>query len=379
MDAFKAANPDIELEIEYGFSEAYHNKLQPMAVAGQLPDIMFLWPDKRTGYVTASGLIKDLSPWIKGHEAEFVAGSLEAQGPKGEIFELPEQMTATHVMYVNEKLLKDLGLTFPKTMDELVAQGDKIRAAGLIPIAMSDKDGWPMQSCLLSTLTERAGGMEWYKKAIKGDGASFADAEFINALAVIDTLAKKEMFMAGITQAAYGDDMTQFVNEKAVYWIDGGWRVNNLVAELKPEQKAYVSLMTFPDIPNQKGMSGSTSSVPGTGFGMNAKLEGAKADAAWKYIWFWSGPDGSLIRRKNGALPAYKLPADESLDPMIVKLQKFLADTPAGYVIDSKLDGAGMAVLHAGLQEMIMGAKTPEQVAKEYEAWVAANDSNRKK
>jgi ABC-type glycerol-3-phosphate transport system substrate-binding protein len=300
-DAFKKANPDIELEIEVGFSEAYHNKLQPMAVAGQLPDIMFLWPDKRTGYVTGNKLIKDISPLIKGHEAEFIPGSLDPQGPNGAIYELPEQMTATHVMYVNEKLLKDLGLTFPKTMDELIAQ------------------------------------------------------------------------------AAYGDDMTQFVQEKAVYWIDGGWRVNSLVGELKPEQKAYISLKTFPEIPNQKGQAGSTASVAGTGFGMNAKLEGAKADAAWKWIWFWSGPDGSKIRRKNGALPAYKLPAQEGLDPMILKLADFIANTPAGYVIDSKLDGEGMAVLHAGLQEMLMGTKTPAQVAKEYEDWVAKNDSNRKK
>ncbi|MBN2376900.1 MAG: extracellular solute-binding protein, partial [Sedimentisphaerales bacterium] len=166
LNAFLAANPDIEFEIEYGFSEAYHNKLQTMAVGGQLPDVMFLWPDKRTGYVTGKGLIKDLSPWLKGHEAEFSAGSLTAQGPNGAIYELPEQVTDTHVMFVNEKLLKDLGLTFPKTFDELLVQGEKIKAAGLIPIAMSDKDGWPMQSCLLSTLTERAGGMEWFNKAL---------------------------------------------------------------------------------------------------------------------------------------------------------------------------------------------------------------------
>ena len=378
-DAFTKANPDIELEIEFGFSEPYHNKLQTMAVGGQLPDLIFLWPDKRTGMVTGAGLIKDLSPWIKGHEAEFSAGTLTPQGPKGAIYELPEQVTDTHVMYVNEKLLKDLGLTFPKTMDELLAQGEKIRAKGLIPIAMSDKDGWPMQSCLLSALTERAGGMDWYNKAIKGNGASFADPEFINALSVIDTLSKKEMFSPGITQMAYGDDMTQFVKEQAVYWIDGGWRVNNLVKELTAEQKAYVSLKTFPEIPKQKGQAGSTAQVAGTGYGMNVKLDGAKAKAAWKWIWFYSGPEGSKIRRENGALPAYKLPPQEGLDPMLVKLVKFVDETPVGYVIDSVMDAEGMAGLHAGLQEMLIGAKTPQQVAKEYEAWVAAKDSNRKK
>jgi raffinose/stachyose/melibiose transport system substrate-binding protein len=141
-----------------------------------LPDIVFLWPDKRTAYVTERGLIKDLRPWIAGKEDLFADGALKAQGPNGEIYELPEQMTATHVMYANHRLMDELGLTFPATLDELIAQGEVIRAAGLVPIAMSNKDGWQMQSCLLSALTERAGGMDWYNKVIVGDGASFADS-----------------------------------------------------------------------------------------------------------------------------------------------------------------------------------------------------------
>jgi len=378
LEAFSKENPDIEFEFEYGYDEPYHNKLQTMAIAGQIPDLAFLWPGKRTGYITGQGLIKDLSPWIKGHEAEFAAGALAAQGPNGEIYELPEQMTATHVMYSNDKLMKELGLTFPKTLDELIAQGESIRAAGLIPIAMTNKAGWQMQSCLLSALTERAGGMGWYDKAIAGDGASFADPEFVNALAVIDTLAKNEMFMPGINQADYGAALTEFVTEKAVYYIDGGWRVNNLVGELKDEQKEYMSLNTFPEIPNQKGQAGSTAAVAGTGYGMNANLEGEKAEAAWKWIWFYSGPVGSKIRQTHGALPAYNLPPNDDLDVMIKKLNTFVAETPAGYVIDAKMDAEGMGMLHPAIQEMILGAKTPEQVAQEYEDWVVANDSNRK-
>jgi raffinose/stachyose/melibiose transport system substrate-binding protein len=378
LAAFAQEHPDIEIEMEFGFDNAYHDKLQPMAVAGQIPDVVFLWPGKRTGYVTSRELIKDLRPWLEGHEGEFAGGALTPQGPNGEIYELPEQMTATHVMYTNERLLEELGLTFPKNLDELIAQGDIIRDAGLIPISMSNKGGWQMQSCLLSALTERAGGMEWYNKAIKGDGASFADPEFINALSVIDTLAKNEMFMPGINQADYGAGLTEFQNERAVYHIDGGWRINDLVGVLTDEQKGYVTLKTFPEIPDQKGQAGSTAMVAGTGYGMNANLEGEKAEAAWKWIWFYSGPVGSKIRQKNGALPAYKLPPNDDLDVMIKKLNEFIGTAPAGYVIDAVMDPEGMNVLHTGLQEMIMGVKTPEQVAQEYETWVAANDSARK-
>ncbi len=378
LNKFKSEHPNIEFSIEYGFNEPYHNKLQAMLVADQLPDIIFLWPGKRTGKVTGSGKIKDLRPWLKGHEKEFASIAMAPQGKNGEIYELPEAVTATHVMYTNTKFLKQLGLSFPKTHAELLAQGAKIRAQNLIPIAMTNKSQWQMQSCLLSTLTERAGGMEWFKKAIKGEGASFADPEFVNALSVIDQLSKNQMFSPGINQLDYGQALTQFVNEKAVYYIDGGWRVNSLKQELTTAQKKYVVLNTYPDIPNQKGQSGSTSMVAGTGYGMNAKLTGAKADAAWQWIWFYSGPEGSKIRQANGAITAYKLPVPQNADILVKELTKFVSERPAGYVLDAVMDAEGIGVLQTGVQEMMLGRKTPKQVADEYEAWVAKNDSNRK-
>jgi raffinose/stachyose/melibiose transport system substrate-binding protein len=378
IKSFLAANPDIDLKIEFGFTEPYHVKFRTMVAANQIPDLMFLWPDKRTAYVTGKGLVKDLRPWLKGHEKEFAPSALAPQGPKGEIYELPEQVTDTHVMYVNTKLLKDLGLTYPRTLDELLKQGPAILAKGLIPIAMDNKDGWQMQSCFLSGLVERTGGKAWFDKARAGKGASFSDPEFVSALAVIDTLSKASMFSPGINQASYGVALTDFVNEKALYMIDGGWRVNALVGELKPEQKAAVELKTFPDVPGMKGTSGSTASVAGTGFGMRHDLEGARAEAAWKWIWFYSGPIGSAIRQGFGANPAYILPPRGDLDIMVKKLMDFVNVTPGGYVVDSVMDADGMGVLHPLLQEMMFGRKTPQQVGDEYEAWVKANDTGRK-
>ena len=89
VEQFQAAFPDIELELERVSHDPFHSKLQAMAVGKQLPDAFFLWPGKRTGYVTAAGLAKDLRPWLKGKEDQFLTGMLAPQGPNGEIFELP--------------------------------------------------------------------------------------------------------------------------------------------------------------------------------------------------------------------------------------------------------------------------------------------------
>ncbi|ADK81243.1 ABC transporter substrate-binding protein [Sediminispirochaeta smaragdinae] len=374
VEAFNKEYPNIKINFEFGYGEAYHTKLQTLAASGQLPDMMVVYPGKRTAYITSEGHVQDLRPWFSGHESEFASIALKPQGPNGEMWEIPEDISVTSIMYTNNKLLKELGLAFPKTLDELIAQGETIRKAGLIPISMANKDAWPMQSCLASMLAERTGGMEWFDKAVKGDGAGFDDDVFVHALEIINLLHEKEMFSPGINQLAYMQGLDDFVNERAVYFIDGGWMVNNMVGELSDEQKEYMSLESFPDIPNQKGESGSASGVAGTGFGMNSDLSGEKAEAAWKWIWFYSGPEGSAIRQRFGRLPAYTLKAPDDVDPMIKKLINYVGSIPMGYVLDSVVGAEGIGIFNNDLQEMMFGLTTPKDVASKLEEWVKEND-----
>ena len=221
-------------------------------------------------------------------------------------------------------------------------------------------------------------GMKWFDGAIKGAN-SFTDKEFVNALNVIKDFSENEMFAPGINQMDYPQGTEMFAQEKAVYYIDGAWKVEEFVNLLSDAQKDYISLNVIPKLPGEKGQAGSTSAVAGTGFAMNAKLEGAEADAAWDWIWHYSGPVGSKLHFETGVIPAYKVDSSQlKLDKMIKKQFDFQSKIAMGYVIDNAMDGEGMGILHPGIQEMMFGTKTPVEVAKEYETWVAANDSGRK-
>ena len=373
---FERLHPGITLDFDFLTGGQYHNELQARAAADELPDVMFLWPGKITEQVTKNGKVHDLRPWLEGHEDEFGAGALNGQGANGEIWELPEQVIATHVMFTNDRLLRELGLSFPETLDELIAQGDVIRAAGYIPIAMDNKEGWQMQSSMLSALVDRTGGQAWFDKAITGE-AHFTDDEFVDALQVIDRLAKNNMFSPGVNQAEYGRALNDFVTGEAVYFIDGEWRAANLTEKLDPASYDNISLRVIPSVENERGQSGSTAIVTGAGFGINAKLTDEKADAAWAWVWFFSGPDGSLAKQEQGWRSAYTLPPTESTPKLEKDLVTFVANTPGGYSIDAVMDLEGMEILQVGIQEMISGNITPSQVAHQYEDWVAANDSRR--
>lgn len=377
VSAFKEEYPEITLKFDYLVNEPYHNKLQAMNVSNQLPDVLTLWPGKRTGNITESGKIKDLGSYLDGYRDKFHPSALVPQGPHGEIYEIPEKITATHVMFTNTRLLKKLGLTYPKTLDELIAQGELIRKEGYIPIAMDNKDGWQMQSTLLSALLERTAGRAWLEDARLGK-ASFSDKEFVDALNVIKTLYDAQLFSSGINQAEYGRALTDFVNEKAVYFIDGEWRTSNLQNEGSDELEEAIAYNVFPRLPYEKGQANSTSIVPGSGYGMNVNLEGEKAEAAWKWIWFYSGPKGSNIKLQEGAVPAYLLSVPDDAPVLTRKLSTFISKTPGGYVLDDLMDAEGMGMLNTGLQEMMLGSMSPQELADTYERWVAENDSGRK-
>jgi raffinose/stachyose/melibiose transport system substrate-binding protein len=56
------------------------------------------------------------------------------------------------------------------------------------------------------------------------------------------------------------------------------------------------------------------------------------------------------------------------------------AQEEMGYVIDDKMSGDGTNnILNPDLQALVMGQKTSQQVAQDYETWVAANDPARQK
>jgi raffinose/stachyose/melibiose transport system substrate-binding protein len=368
VEAFNAKYPNITLRIENSFGEAYHQKLAALAAAGDLPDVMYLWPGGRSAEIYRNELTEDLYPFLGPDKDKFVPAAVAPQWD-GKLYELPIGITATHVMYVNTKLLSDLGLTMPKTYDELVAMVPKIKEAGLYPILMPNKAAWVMQSCLFSALVGRIAGQDWLDALIAGE-ASFTDQEFVDSLALVKDMYDTGLLPPQSIQLEYGDGPNLFATGRSPFMIDGDWRVGAIAPLLSEEEQENFELTVFPDIAGQKGESGSTSTVAATGFGMKAGLTGDKADAAWKWIYFFAGPQAAEIRLiEQGMIPTYIMDLSAyDISPLAVKRGAFYPEHSGTYVLDDKITGEPINILNTGLQELALGNTTPEKLAAEIEA-----------
>jgi raffinose/stachyose/melibiose transport system substrate-binding protein len=368
VEAFNVKYPNITLKIENSFGEAYHQKLAALAAAGDLPDVMYLWPGGRSAEIYRNELTEDLYPFLGPDKDKFVPAAVAPQWD-GKLYELPIGITATHVMYVNTKLLSDLGLTMPKTYDELVAMVPKIKEAGLYPILMPNKAAWVMQSCLFSVLVGRIAGQDWLDALIAGE-ASFTDQEFVDSLALVKDMYDTGLLPPQSIQLEYGDGPNLFATGRSPFMIDGDWRVGAIVPLLSEEEQENFELTVFPDIAGQKGESGSTSTVAATGFGMKAGLTGDKVDAAWKWIYFFAGPQAAEIRLiEQGMIPTYIMDLSAyDISPLAVKRGAFYPEHSGTYVLDDKITGEPINILNIGLQELALGNTTPEKLAAEIEA-----------
>jgi len=189
-----------------------------------------------------------------------------------------------------------------------------------------------------------------------------------------------QLFPAGVNQLEGPEAWGAFVQNQAVYLLDAGWRIPALKNAAAPADYANYQVIAFPAV-NGEVTKGSSAATLGEAIAMNAKLSGAKADAAWNFISFIYGEEGCDILMQYDTIPTRKLDFSKyGLDPLNRQYIELTNSQSMGYVIDAVMDGEGVNnLLNPGIQAVMMGSKTSAQLAAEYEAWVAANDSNRRR
>jgi len=382
IEAFQAKHPEIILDIEYATGEAFHQKFQAMAASRKIPNIFTCYGGARTAYIQDTGLVLDLNDTdylTADFRSNFKSVAFKAQGANGELWMIPPTLAVCHTIYSNDAILDELGLEYPETFEEMISQVPAIRAAGYYPISMGNKDQWVVNSWLLSLLVDRTGGPEWFMDAANGkNGATFNDPQFVKSLEIIQTMCEEDLFSPGVNQMGNGEADQEFYQGKSAYLVDAGWRTGGMDSQLPKEQCEQIEMHVFPAI-NNEVRSNTATSVTGEGFGIAKAIEGTpEADAAWTFISFYTGVEGSTIFAQYGDIPTCNIDfSNIEMGIMQKKYAQFQENHEMGYVFDSVMNGEGVSLLNANIQAMMMGNGEPKEVAAQYEKWVAKNDTNR--
>lgn len=370
VDAFEAENPNIDIQDELLYDEAYHQKVVARLASGDVPDFAYMGADARWG-----------APWMEADQQwdhtdyididQYDLDLIPKMGPNGEIYEIPlGTSNMTTVLFMNKVLVEELGFSQPETYEDMVAMVPAAKAAGIDVVTIDGADGWAWGSCLMSAFVARTSGdPEWVSKAVSGE-KSFNDEEFVNALSLISTMIADGVLAEKAVLVDYGTNVSNFNNNKALFMVQGQWAAGGVE---NPEVNEEMVLMAWPKMPGEKSnVKNSVAAAWSVGYGVtkSGAADPEVRDAAIKFInFFYSVPEVEQ-RLRDGAIVApvlknFSVPTDL---PNAVKQKVGLAQSSVEtQVIDSFLTGAPNDALNTGMQKIASGQATAAEVAAEVE------------
>jgi multiple sugar transport system substrate-binding protein len=121
------------------FQQQINNYLQ-----GSPDDVWSWFAGYRLQFFASKGLVGDISELWKSLEGNYTQAQKEAStGADGKQYFVPFY-SYPWAMFYRPSIFQQKGYTVPKTFDELMTLSTKMKADGLVPVAVGQKNGWPL-------------------------------------------------------------------------------------------------------------------------------------------------------------------------------------------------------------------------------------------
>jgi raffinose/stachyose/melibiose transport system substrate-binding protein len=344
--------------------ETMRTLLQTQLRSGQGPDV-FSWGSGPSfgGALAKAGLVHDLTGAYQKYHWKVFDFAKKRVTVDGKIWGIPGELETIGLFY-NKKIFARLGLQPPRTVAELRAVCAKIKAAGITPLAVSDKEGWEGGHLLSMSLSSEVGstGME----ALFKGSTSWDSADVVRALDLWKQLQNDGDLPDSPTSVDYDSATAQFYSGHAAMIPTGTWLVGEIDDNMNSADVGYIP---FPG-PDHAGIY-----AGGLGSGPYINASTPKTDAALKFLNFLASPGNAR----------WTVEHLKTIPPMPVDLKglhvsplwsQVLTDTAKitkgggdfGYNIDVMTTDAFNKAMYDGVQALFTGQQSAQDVAKSLEA-----------
>lgn len=374
VERFTQQNENITISVEAVAAEPYNDKAKILAAGNELPDIFEVLGSWNKSFVE-SGVVMNLKDIINADtEWKSIIKSTAVDNFRiGEdIYGIClEEGGSTTLLFYNEDILKECGVNAPpSTMDDLINSIDAIKAKGYTPISLGNKGQWVAQSCYLSAIGSRYTGNDWNFDIVNRTGAKFTDPEFIQGLQLLYTLAERGAFNSDLNSIDYQQHRVPYYNKEAAMFIEGFWAINACITDC-PEDVLEVTHVTgLPEMPDAKVPNYTAGGNGGWAFALSSKLEGSQKDAAVGFLkTFLSKESASTVL--EGGNPCAIVPGDydkSKLSRLHTEFFELSASVPFCETYDLVFSPNVIEVMNKGLQELLINAVTPEELAARLQA-----------
>jgi len=360
----------IEVNFElYAPSDVYSQKIRAAAQGATLPDIFGVLGEKRdfAAFIKA-GHVLNLTPYMdemlgiwknrffsKGLAVnEFLDGNIYSV--PGGIYGVPIDITTIQMVY-NKDLFKELGLNPdrpPLTFQEFLEIGKKIKGKKLQGLVSGWGDLW-LIDCLANNYAFNIMGEDKVMATIRGE-VPYTDPDWIKVLTIFKEMKESGMLSDGVVTMVNKTAEQLFANQKAVFAFNGSWCVN-VYRGMNPNLN-YAAMLP-PKATEEHPMA--IWEGAGSSFMVNARVKN-KEEAVKFLKWLTDRDQQAFLADETFNLPANK-DCLGKISPILAQFADDMELTTHPNVWGVSEFPVVIEALDRGIQSIIIGEKTPEQVA----------------
>ncbi len=366
---YEAAHPGVTIKMQNIQNEDYDGKLQTALNSNTAPDIFFQRGGGKMQAMVNAGQLQTLNP--SATDKTNLGGAGTVDSINGTVYGIPLDANPEGVYYSQDLFTKAGITTTPTTIPELEADIAKLKTAGITPVVVGGKDGWPaahwyynfaLRECSQATMNTA------------GQSLKFTDPCWTKAGDDLSAFLKVNPFQSGFlttaAQVGAGSSAGLLANHKAAMELMGAWEPGT-VASLTPNQKPLPDLRWFP-FPSVPGGAGAPSAMMG-GFDGYSLSKNAPAQA-WQFLEFLlTTPQQEAYAKAFVTIPVNPAAQGVVTDPSAVEVKNALnkssytmqfLDTQYGQNVGNALNAAVVNLLAGkGTSAGIVSA-TSEAAAK---------------
>ncbi|MBI5150043.1 MAG: extracellular solute-binding protein [Candidatus Omnitrophica bacterium] len=360
----------IKVKIDlYAPSDAYTQRVVASAQSHVLPDIYGIL-DKKEIFASfiESGFVADLTEvfhkddaaWEKSLFAKALDVNRFSEGNiykvKPGIYGVPIDVTNIQMLY-NKKLLAKAGIKNPpRTFQELLDAGQALKRVGIAGLVSGWGEIW-MIDCFASNYAFNIMGEEKVMATYRGE-VPYTDPDWIKVFNIFRELRDKGVLAEGIVTKPNKYAEQDFALERAAFAFNGSWCVN-VYGDMN-QKLEYGAMLPPPVNPNRPmriwGGAGSSFVVN------NASPRKDKAVAFLK--WLTEKDQQAFLAGETKNLPSNR-EALASIPAILSQFAGVMDQTTHPTVWPYNEDAVVTEKFDKGIQSIIIGEKTPEEVARE--------------
>ena len=244
VEAFKAANPDINVTANNGDREAHKSTIRN-ALQNDAPDVITWYPGNRMGPFVDAGLFTDISD-LWGSDPN-LADKFNAIKPTmtrdGKQWGVPYSYYQWGVYY-RKDIYDKLELSEPSTWEELLGNCDKMTEAGVTPFTIGTKYLWTAAG-VFDYLNLRTNGYEVHNDLTAGK-IKYTDDRIRATFANWETMLDRCSFVSTHATMSWQDAISPFAKGDAAMYVMCNFSVGQYKeAGLTDDQ---IDFFQFPEI-----------------------------------------------------------------------------------------------------------------------------------